>query len=144
MKNAFLIPTCLSTNTKCILWKLNSSFNQPIGLFHDQLYGKKWMMLKTFGNNGIFLFFKMLTFSGIFGIRAWWRFLCQKYIKKTKFWKKNSSSQNLKIKLFYLIYVDRRLSTSILQPFSSRPNPLSGYIFMFLHLGSNSRTVPSM
>ena len=37
----------------------------------------------------IFLFFKILCFWGIFGIKTCYRFLWQKYNKNSKFWKKN-------------------------------------------------------
>ena len=67
---------------------------------------------------------KILTFSGTFCIRNWSNFLCQKYLKKSKFWKKkNSLWQNLKIHLFCFFNVDRRLRLMVdgRQSFSSRP-----------------------
>ena len=84
-----------------------------------------------------------------FGIRACWRSLCQKYLKMSKFWKIKINMILRFIWLHFLLYIDHEkyrrrpplhfsqsrlmssillfsiwsmLSTSILQPFSSRPS----------------------
>ena len=92
---------------KGILWKLKLSFDHFIGIFHDQLYCKKYC-LGHLEVMKFFLFFRFLSFCGTFGIHTGFRFYCQKYLKNSKFWKikKISLLQNLKIHFFYFVNFD--------------------------------------
>ena len=60
----------------------NSNLDIDIDIFHDQLYVEKYFKINLEIRN---FFFKILHFSGTFGIRACLESLFQKYLEKSKF-----------------------------------------------------------
>ena len=87
---------------------VDSTFHGQNSTFYDLLYGKKYYLINL-DKMKFFLFLKILSSLGTFGINTLIKSLCQKYLKNSKFWKikKISLHLNLEIHLSYLVDVDR-------------------------------------